>query len=95
MLGKKNDNQENATLSQGIFAQSIMMLYSKRPEGDKQKMYASIEIEDDGTPLQRYFLNERDDVLLKIILNCFLTLQEVLKKNGKTTREYIMEIYRL
>lgn len=46
-------------------------------------MYASIEIEDDGTPLRRYFLNERDDVLLKIILNCFLTLQEVLKKNGK------------
>ncbi len=38
-------------------------------------MYASIEIEDDGTPLRRYFLNERDDVLLKIILNCFLTLQ--------------------
>lgn len=25
-------------------------------------MYASIEIEDDGTPLRRYFLNERDDV---------------------------------
>lgn len=90
MLGKKNDNQENATLSQGIFAQSIMMLYSKSPEDDKQKMYASIEIEDDGTPLRRYFLDERDDVLLKIILNCFSALQEVFKEEWEKTQENIL-----
>lgn len=90
MLGKKNDNQENATLSQGIFAQSIMMLYSKSPEDDKQKMYASIEIEDDGTPLRRYFLDERDDVLLKIILNCFSALREVFKEEWEKPQENIL-----
>ena len=68
-------------------------LYPKRPEDDKQKIYASIEIEDDGTPLRRYFLNERDDVLLKIILNCFSTLQEVFKEECEKPQEKLWNLF--
>ena len=76
MLGKKEANQELATLSQGTFAQSIMLLYSKYPDKDKERMSVGENLEDDGTPLRQFFMHGLDDAILKIILNFFKALKD-------------------
>jgi DGQHR domain-containing protein len=40
MLGTKDVGQDLATLSQGTFAQSIMLLFSKHPNKDKERLYS-------------------------------------------------------
>lgn len=83
MLGKKEYGQDKATLSQGIFAQSVMMLYSKKPDEDKKNLEHSNKLQDDGTPLRKFFLSERDDALLKILFNCFNALKNVFNEEWK------------
>ena len=64
MLGTKDVGQDLATLSQGTFAQSIMLLYSKHPNKDKERLYNNEPIDSkDGTVLREYFYEERDLLL--------------------------------
>lgn len=90
MLGKKEANQELATLSQGTFAQSIMLLYSKYPDKDKEKMYISEKLEDDGTPLRRFFMAGLDDAILKIVLNFFKALKDTYPNEWKSPSTNIL-----
>lgn len=90
MLGKKENGQDKATLSQGIFAQSVMMLYSKKPDEDKSNLEHSIKLQDDGTPLRMFFVSERDDALLKVILNCFNALKNVFLAEWKEPNSNIL-----
>lgn len=76
MLGKKEANQDAATLSQGTFAQSIMLLYSKYPDKDREAIGVGKELENDATPLRQFFVQGLDDAILKIILNFFKALKE-------------------
>lgn len=64
MLGTKERDQDLATLSQGTFAQSVMLLYSKFPNRDKDRMYNGESIEEnDGTILRHYFVDEKDEII--------------------------------
>lgn len=91
MLGTKEPDQDLATLSQGTFAQSVMLLYSKFPNRDKDKLYNGEEIDkEDGTILRHYFVLEKDEIILKVLLNCFTALSEIFKKEWDTPNENIL-----
>lgn len=91
MLGTKDAGQDMATLSQGTFAQSVMLLYSKYPDKDKDRMYNGEAIdEDDGTILRHYFVIGKDEIILKVILNCFTALSFVFKEEWNTPKDNIL-----
>lgn len=78
MLGKKMANQEVASLSQGTFVKNVLTLISKKPEKDTWDIKRGISLEQDySLPLRQYFINGKDDVILKILLNCFSALKIV------------------
>lgn len=91
MLGTKDVGQDLATLSQGTFAQSVMLLFSKHPNKDKERLYNDEPIDcDDGTALRMYFYDERDEVILKVLLNCFTALSIVFKDEWENPSKYIL-----
>ena len=91
MLGTKEPDQDLATLSQGTFAQSVMLLYSKFPNRDKDRLYNGEEIdEEDGTILRHYFVLGKDEIILKILLNCFTALSEVFAEEWKSPKDNIL-----
>lgn len=91
MLGTKDVGQDLATLSQGTFAQSIMLLFSKHPNKDKERLYNDEPIDsEDGTVLRIYFYKERDEVILKVLLNCFTALSKVFSEEWGTPSKYIL-----
>lgn len=91
MLGTKDVGQELATLSQGTFAQSVMLLFSKHPNKDKERLYYNEPIDsDDGTVLRMYFCEERDEVILKVLLNCFTALSIVFSEEWNNPSKYIL-----
>lgn len=78
MLGKKASDQDKATLSQGTFAKSILMLISKKPDEDARLLKQGKELDDDGKmPLRYFFTQEKDDLLVRVLSNCFNALKEV------------------
>lgn len=77
MLGNKEEHQEYATLSQGTFVKHFIELLSKDPDEDLRKSKSSIALIDNPElPLRHYFINNEDEVILKIILNLFNALKE-------------------
>lgn len=78
MLGKKEPNQELATLSQGTFVKHLIMLISKNPDLDfrlskrREKLDSIVTL-----PLREYFLKGEDEIILKILLNVFSALKDV------------------
>lgn len=78
MLGKKAATQEKATLSQGTFAKSVMQLISKSPNDDTIKLKRGEKLQPiEGMPLRDFFILEMDDIITKILLNCFNALKNV------------------
>lgn len=78
MLGKKDDYQYYATLSQGTFVTQLLSLMTKDPNGERSALKRNIPLQnDDHLPLRQYFLEGKDDVILKIILNCFSALKVI------------------
>ena len=65
MLGKKTADQEKATLSQGTFAKSILMLISKKPDEDARKLKNGQKLDDDGKMPLRCFFVQHTSVPLK------------------------------
>lgn len=77
MLGKRYTESEVATLSQGTFVKKVMSLYSKKPDIDAIDLSIGKELNNEALPLRQYFIDKRDDVILKILLNCFNALKYV------------------
>lgn len=78
MLGNKENNQEVATLSQGTFVTHFIELLSKDPDEDLRNSKNNIQFQEIPTlPLRKYFINNEDEIILKIILNVFKGLKEV------------------
>lgn len=72
MLGKKNEGQNNATLSQGTFVKSLLTLISKDPESDQIKLKNNVELDRINTlPLRDYFIDNEDGVIHKVLENLF------------------------
>lgn len=77
MLGNKEEHQEYATLSQGTFVKHFIELLSKDPDEDLRKSKSNITLVDNPElPLRHYFINNEDEVILKIVLNLFNALKE-------------------
>lgn len=78
MLGKKEPSQINATLSQGTFAKTILMLISKNPDEDARLIKRSLKLKsDDKLIFRQYFIEEKDEIIIKILYNCFNALKDV------------------
>lgn len=91
MLGKKEANQDNATLSQGTFAKSILQLISKNPDDDARRIKRGEKlILDNRCPLREYFIEDKDDVINKILMNCFGALKEVFQQEWKVPQKNIL-----
>lgn len=77
MLGKKEEDQEFATLSQGTFVKHLVNLISKDPDLDyRLSKRNEVLLENKTLPLREYFLNGEDKVILKILLNVFNALKD-------------------
>lgn len=76
MLGKKEKDQYFATLSQGTFVKQLMTLISKDPDEDCSRIKRGMALSTYKLPLRQYFIEDRDDVILKIMINCFTALKE-------------------
>lgn len=91
MLGKRTSNQEKATLSQGTFAKSVLMLISKKPDEDTRNLKLNKKLADDPRlPLRFLFIEEKDDILVKILSNCFNALKEVFPAEWETPTSNIL-----
>lgn len=78
MLGKKERSQKNATLSQGTFAKTILMLISKNPDEDSRLIKRGLKPKSDNKLIFRqYFIDEKDEIIIKILYNCFNALKDV------------------
>ena len=91
MLGKKAEGQDLATISQGSFIHFLMPLISKHPEDDRRNMKRDELIDDDDRcPFRKYFLANRDDIILKILTNCLSAMREVFPSEYNNPQQNIM-----
>lgn len=91
MLGKKVENQDKAILSQGTFAKTLLQLISKDVDEDARALKrGDILLPDVRCPFRTYFIDERDDVIVKIIQNCFTALKNVFFKEWNDPKNNIL-----
>lgn len=91
MLGKKEENQELASISQGTFIKYLLELISRDPDDDTRKIKRDIELSmDDRCPLRKYFIDENDSVIYKIIFNLFSAVAKVFSMEWNNPDEYIL-----
>ncbi len=78
MLGKKTKTQDKATLSQGTFAKTILPLITRDPYEDVRSIKRERSLKEDvRCPFREYFIDDKDDVIAKILLNCFSALKNI------------------
>lgn len=91
MLGSRSDSQPMATLSQGTFAKSLMMLMSKKYKDDELSIRRGEKIEPiKGMPFRDFFIADRDDLILKVLLNCFNALRDVFSLEWNNPNDNIL-----
>lgn len=77
MLGRREDHHiHRVMLSQGTFAARLLELLSSDADGDAVLMKEKKQPEQDSNrPLRKYWLNDEDEVITKILLNYFRAIQ--------------------
>ena len=90
MLGKKESDQYYATLSQGTFVKKLLTLLSKDPDDDISKIKRGIPLTRNNLPFRSYFIEEKDDVILKILLNCFTALKLVFESEWENPSKNVL-----
>lgn len=79
MLGRRVSGTE--ILSQGSFSKYLLKLISRKPEDDERKLYnGQIPAEDEKAPLRQYFLDDKDEMILRIAENYFTAISSVFSK---------------
>lgn len=91
MLGKKDNSQTNAVLSQGTFAKSILLLISRNINEDTLKSRRGEKL----LPIKGYlfrdlYIADKDDQIAKILINCFSALKEVFTKEWEFPNNNIL-----
>ena len=88
MLGKKEHGSN--TLSQGTFVKGLVELISKDPQEDMIRIKNGDKLlQDEKLPLRNLFINEKDDIILKILKNYFTAVSVVFKKEWNSN-DYIL-----
>ena len=91
MLGKKTEGQELASLSQGTFIKYMLELISKKPDIDTRDIKNGIELEkDERCVLRDYFINEKDDVIYKILLNLYSGVRDAFTLEWDNPNDFII-----
>jgi len=91
MLGKKAEGQDLATLSQGTFIKYLLELISRNPDEDTLKIKKGENLESDQRKVLRdYFIDEKDAVIYKIILNLFNGVRNAFKSEWSNPKESII-----
>lgn len=89
MLGIKKSSKES--LSQGAFVNELVTLISKNPEKDMRDIQNDIKLEDDEKlPLRYYFINDKDHIIYKIILNMFKAISRIFKDEWDDNEKYVL-----
>lgn len=91
MLGFNAPGQENATLSQGTFAAQLITLISKKPDEDARKIKRNETLDsDDSLPLRDYFIKGQDEIILKLMFNCFNAVRAVFPNEYNNVKTNIL-----
>lgn len=91
MLGKKSSGQTDATLSQGTFGKRILKLISRNADEDARLIKRRKKLfEDERCIFRSYFINDSDDVIMKILLNCFNALKKVFPEEWENPHDNIL-----
>lgn len=91
MLGKKEKDQELASISQGSFVKFLLSTITKNPDEDTRRIKRNEPLQsDDNLVFRQYFIEGRDDVILKILLNLFGGLSRSFHNEWNLPNEYIL-----
>lgn len=91
MLGKKDENQENATLSQGTFVKTLLSLICTQKEMELRPMLEGLDLTPkNGMPFRRFYILKRDDIILKVLMNCFNAVKDVFPEYWKHSKTNIL-----
>ena len=89
MLGVKETGQ--ASLSQGTFVKYSLPLLSKNPDKDTIDIKSKVKLEDDPRcPLRTYFIENKDEVIYKILFNLFSGVKEVFLSEWEDPNNYVL-----
>lgn len=89
MLGKKGS--KNSVLSQGTFVNYLSKLISNKPQQDLIDIKNGIRpAENEKLVLRHYFLEDKDEIILKLLNNYFNAVSEVFEKEWNKPDEYIL-----
>lgn len=88
MLGKKQTDE--ATLSQGTFVNGMLKLISKNPQEDMIAIKNGDSLKDDPRyPLRKFFIDENDSKIFKIVTDYFSAISSVFKEEWYSN-DYIL-----
>lgn len=91
MLGKKEENQENATLSQGTFVKTLLALICTPKEMELRPMLEGLELDPKiDMPFRRFYILKRDDMILKVLMNCFNAVKDVFPEYWRSPNNNIL-----
>lgn len=91
MLGYNAPGQENATLSQGTFAAQLITLISKNPDDDARRIKRKEDLIPDITlPLRDYFIAKQDEIILKLMFNCFNAVRTVFPDEYNDSKKFVL-----
>lgn len=89
MLGKKGN--ETAVLSQGTFVTYLSKLITNKPQEDMINIKKGKKLEPNSKfILRKYFNDERDDIILKLLYNYFGAVKEVFQEEWNDSDSYIL-----
>lgn len=91
MLGRKEEHQEKASLSQSAFINYLVPLISKKPEQDAIDIKNGQQVLGDSKLIFRdYFIHNEDHVILKILFNYFNAVSTVFDCEWNDPDKYIL-----
>lgn len=91
MLGKKEENQDLASLSQGTFIKYLLELITKNPDEDTRRLKKEELLEPNlDLVLRKYFINDQDTVIFKIFLNLFNGVKDAFPEEWDNPKKYII-----
>ncbi len=89
MLGKKESGFES--LSQGTFINYLMRNISKKQNEDMRLIKNGKKLDkDDNLIFRDYFINNQDQVILKVLMNYFNAVKEIFPEEWNTPDKYIL-----
>jgi DGQHR domain-containing protein len=89
MLGRMVTGEE--TLSQGAFVKYLVDLISKDPQKDLVDEKRGLALTDDeNLPFRYYYINKKDEYILKVLINYFGAFAEVFHNEWSNSRHFML-----